>query len=64
MLVLARKAGEAIRLGDEIRIVVARVSGSIVRLGIEAPAGMVIVREELLQPSTSTDEAPAAEQSA
>lgn len=37
MLVLTRRAGEEIRIGDDIRIVVSRVRGNQVRIGIEAP---------------------------
>jgi len=47
MLVLSRKAGERIRIGDNITIVVNRVVGSRVSVGIEAPANVRIVRGEL-----------------
>ncbi len=47
MLVLSRKVGERIRIGDGITITVVRVSGGGVRLGIEAPAELPVVREEL-----------------
>ena len=47
MLVLSRKIGERILIGDQIAITVVRVSGGGVRLGIEAPAKLPIVREEL-----------------
>ena len=48
MLVLSRKVGERILLGDSIRITVVRVSGNGVRLGIEAPGDVAVVREEVL----------------
>jgi carbon storage regulator len=48
MLVLSRKVGERIQLGDNITVTLVKVSGSLVRLGIEAPASMPVVREELL----------------
>jgi len=48
MLVLSRKVGERILLGDKIRITVVRVSGGGVRLGIEAPADISVVREEVV----------------
>ncbi|MEX2306225.1 MAG: carbon storage regulator [Pirellulales bacterium] len=48
MLVLTRKAGENIRIGDNIIITVLRTSGGRVRLGIEAPRGISIRRDELL----------------
>ena len=47
MLVLSRKVGERILIGDQIAITVVRVSGGGVRLGIEAPPELPIVREEL-----------------
>ena len=47
MLVLSRKVGERILLGDKIRITVVRVAGGGVRLGIEAPSDVPIVREEV-----------------
>ena len=47
MLVLGRKVGQRILVGDEIVITVVRLSGGGVRLGIEAPPEMIVVREEL-----------------
>jgi len=48
MLVLSRKVGECILVGDQVRITVVRVSGGGVRIGIEAPADLAVVREELV----------------
>jgi carbon storage regulator len=45
--VLSRKESERIRLGDSIVVTVVRVAGDKVRLGIEAPADMLVLREEL-----------------
>jgi carbon storage regulator len=47
MLVLSRRESERIRLGDSIVVTVVRVSGDKVRLGIEAPADVLVLREEL-----------------
>lgn len=47
MLVLSRKVGEQIVIGDNITIVVNRVAGNRISLGIEAPADVRIVRGEL-----------------
>jgi carbon storage regulator len=47
MLVLSRRESERIRVGDSIVVTVVRVSGDKVRLGIEAPADMLVLREEL-----------------
>ena len=49
MLVLSRKVGERILLGEKIKITVVRVSGGGVRLGIEAPADVTVIREEVAQ---------------
>ncbi len=48
MLVLGRKVGERILVGDQVRITVVRVTNGGVRLGIEAPEGTTVVREELV----------------
>lgn len=47
MLVLTRKMGETITIGDQIRIKVVEMKGNQVRLGIEAPGDMRIYREEI-----------------
>jgi carbon storage regulator len=48
MLVLTRKAGERIVIDDSIVVEVLEVQGNRVRLGIQAPQGVTILREELL----------------
>ncbi|HYT87668.1 MAG TPA: carbon storage regulator [Gemmataceae bacterium] len=57
MLVLNRKIGERILIGEGIVVTVVRVQGKQVRLGIEAPASVSIRRTELL-PITSSDLEP------
>ena len=47
MLVLARKIGEKLRIGDDIELVVVEIRGDVVRLGISAPRGVPIHREEI-----------------
>jgi carbon storage regulator len=47
MLVITRKAGERICLGDDVTITVMEISGSTVRIGIEAPAEIPIYRQEI-----------------
>lgn len=47
MLILTRKLGEGLFIGDEIRITVIEIRGKQVRLGIEAPSDIVVLREEL-----------------
>lgn len=47
MLVLTRKLGEIIRVGDSVTVRVLEVKGNQVRLGVEAPADVRIYREEV-----------------
>jgi len=48
MLVLARKIGQAIHIGNNVRITVTRAKAGEARLAIEAPDDLRILREELL----------------
>jgi len=48
MLVLTRKPGERVLIGDDIVVVVLDVRGDGIRLGFEAPRGVKIQREEVL----------------
>ncbi|MGA2617703.1 MAG: carbon storage regulator [Thermoguttaceae bacterium] len=50
MLVLTRKAGEKIFIGDRISVTVVRIAPGVVRLGVEAPPEYNIVRQELVAP--------------
>lgn len=47
MLILSRKRGERIRIGDNVTVVVLEVRGSSVRLGFDGPADIPIHREEV-----------------
>lgn len=64
MLVLSRKAGERIHIGDGITIEVRRLSGNRVALAIDAPSDQRILRGELkesaddFQPTTSAARGP------
>jgi carbon storage regulator len=53
MLVLNRKIGERIVIGDGIVVTVVKVQGKQVRLGIEAPLSVSIRRQELLPQDAS-----------
>jgi carbon storage regulator len=55
MLVLARKPGEAIRIGHGITVHVVEIRGKQVRLGIEAPAEMPIHRSEIHEQLSAKD---------
>lgn len=52
MLVLSRKIGERVLVGDAVVITVVRIGPNAVRLGIEAPKDMDIVRTELTEPES------------
>ncbi len=58
MLVLSRRETQRLRLGDSIVLTIVRVNGDKVRLGIEAPADMLILREEL-EPFDTPGDPPA-----
>jgi carbon storage regulator len=47
MLILTRRPGERVVIGEDILVTVMGVSGHTVRLGIEAPQGISIYREEI-----------------
>ena len=60
MLILTRRAGEALRIGDEIEVTVMAVNGSQVRLGINAPRNIAVDREEIAERKRRDREALAA----
>ncbi len=47
MLVLSRKVGERILIGDQISVTVVRINGNAVRIGINAPSELPVIRDEL-----------------
>lgn len=47
MLVLSRKVNEVIRVGDEVVIKIVKIRGNEVRVGIEAPNGVNVHRQEV-----------------
>lgn len=57
VLVVSRKIGERILIGDKIAITVVKVSGGAVRIGIEAPAELAVMREELALEIEETEKA-------
>ena len=54
MLVLSRKVGESIRIGQHIHVTLLAIHGNQVRLGVTAPDDVRIMREELLRESSPT----------
>jgi carbon storage regulator len=49
VLILTRRAGEALRIGDDIEVMVMAVNGSQVRIGINAPRDVAVDREEIAE---------------
>ena len=47
MLILSRKIGESLKIGDEVTVTIADVRGSQIRLQIEAPREVAVHREEV-----------------
>jgi len=49
MLILTRKLGETIRIGNEIEVTILDIKGRQVRIGIDAPSDVTVHREEIYQ---------------
>jgi carbon storage regulator len=49
MLILTRRVGENLRIGEEVSVVVLEVNGNQVRLGITAPKSVTVHREEVFE---------------
>lgn len=49
MLILTRRQGETIRIGEDVSVTVVGVNGSQVRLGIDAPKDVAVDREEIAE---------------
>lgn len=68
MLVLSRRLGESVVIGDDVVVTVLEVRGDVVRIGVDAPRSVQVRREELVaavaeanQSAASSDRAGAAE---
>ena len=49
MLVLTRKVGEALRIGDDVQVTVLGIKGNQVRIGIDAPKNVPVHRQEIYE---------------
>ena len=61
MLILTRRKGEALVIGDEVTVTVLSVQGNQVRIGINAPKDVAVHREEIWEKIRDQDEDEQAE---
>ncbi|MFS3127075.1 carbon storage regulator CsrA [Nocardioides sp. Bht2] len=59
MLVLSRKAGESVLVGDDIEVTILEIRGDVVRVGIAAPRSVSVQRAELIAQVTDSNRAAA-----
>ncbi len=62
MLIINRKAGESLEIGEGVRVTVAGIDGGRVRLAIEAPKSVTILRSELVDETRKINRDAAQEQ--
>ena len=56
MLVLSRRVGESVVIGDDVTLTVLEVRGDVVRIGIDAPRSVKVHRAELLAELASSNQ--------
>ncbi len=59
MLVLTRRSGESVMIGDEVVVTVLEVRGDVIRLGIRAPRDIQVHREEIYRELQAANQAAA-----
>ena len=60
MLILTRRVGEKLRIGDDISVTILGVKGTQVRIGVHAPAQVAVHREEIYERIQEKQAAPPA----
>jgi carbon storage regulator len=60
MLILTRRAGETLRIGDNVEVTVMAVNGAQVRIGIKAPRDVIVDREEIAERKRREKDSPLA----
>ncbi len=58
MLILTRRVGETLMIGDQVSVTVLGVKGNQVRIGINAPKDVAVHREEIFQRIKREQSAP------
>lgn len=64
MLIINRKAGESLEIGEQVRVTVVGIEGGRVRLAIDAPKTVTILRSELVDETRAANRDAAQEQAA
>ncbi len=59
MLILTRRTGETLRIGDDVEVTIMAVNGSQVRIGIKAPRDVAVDRQEIAERKLRDREQPA-----
>ena len=58
MLILTRRVGESVMIGDEVAVTVLGVKGNQVRIGVDAPKNVAVHREEIFERIKSEKQPP------
>ncbi|GAA3871435.1 hypothetical protein GCM10022243_40910 [Saccharothrix violaceirubra] len=64
MLVLTRRSGESVRIGDEVTVTVLDVRGDVVRIGVAAPRSIAVHRDEVYRELKKANEQAVADEAA